>query len=93
VQINTLMRKPNMPLSVETFTSNLTYQDLSEDMRALLRASFVDTMGVAAIGARTEMSKIACKTAATLFGPASGGASRMLMDGRTVSPAGAAMAG
>jgi 2-methylcitrate dehydratase PrpD len=82
-----------MPLSVETFTSNLTYQDLSEDMRALLRASFVDTMGVAAIGARTEMSKIACKTAATLFGPASGGASRMLMDGRTVSPAGAAMAG
>ncbi len=82
-----------MPLSVQDFTTTLTYDDINEDMRALLRRSFTDTMGVAAIGASTQMSQIARSTAAMLFGPATGGAARMLMDGRQVSPVGAAMAG
>ena len=82
-----------MPLSVEAFTTELSYEDIPEDMRVLLRRSFVDTMGVAAIGASTEMSQIARGAAANLFGPSAAGASRMLMDGREVSPVGAAMAG
>ena len=49
-------------------------------------------MGVAAIGSTTEMSKIARRGPLALFGTGAAGGSRMLMDGRTVSPAGAAMA-
>ena len=77
----------------EEFAAELTYEDVPEAMRALLRVSFVDTMGVAAIGATTEMSQIARKSTPRLFGAGSAGAARMLMDGREVSPVGAAMAG
>ena len=77
----------------EEFAAGLTYEDVPEAMRALLRVSFVDTMGVAAIGATTEMSQIARKSTLRLFGAGSAGAARMLMDGREVSPVGAAMAG
>ena len=77
----------------EEFAAGLTYEDVPEAMRALLRVSFVDTMGVAAIGATTEMSQIARKSTPRLFGAGSAGAARMLMDGREVSPVGAAMAG
>ena len=77
----------------EKFAAGLTYEDVPEAMRALLRVSFVDTMGVAAIGATTEMSQIARKSTLRLFGAGSAGAARMLMDGREVSPVGAAMAG
>ena len=77
----------------EEFAAGLSYEDVPEAMRALLRVSFVDTMGVAAIGATTEMSQIARKSTLRLFGAGSAGAARMLMDGREVSPVGAAMAG
>lgn len=43
-----------MVLSVEKFASASRYADLPEEMRALLRRSFSDTMGVAAIGASTR---------------------------------------
>jgi len=75
------------------FSSELTYGDLPADLLALLRRSFIDTMGVAAIGSTTEMSEIARRGALALFGTGSAGSSRILMDGRKVSPAGAAMAG
>ena len=77
----------------EEFAAELTYEDVPEAMRALLRVSFVDTMGVAVIGATTEMSQISRKTTLRLFGAGNAGAARMLMDGRAVSPVGAAMAG
>jgi 2-methylcitrate dehydratase PrpD len=75
------------------FTHDVTFDDLPADLLALLRRSFLDTMGVAAIGSTTEMSQIARRGAVALFGTGSAGGSRILMDGRKVSPAGAAMAG
>ncbi len=75
------------------FASEFTFDALPEEMLVLLRRSFLDTIGVAAIGSQTEMSQIAQRGALALFGAGTAGGSRMLMDGRTLSPAGAAMAG
>jgi 2-methylcitrate dehydratase PrpD len=76
-----------------TFATNLAFDDLPENMIKLLRRSFLDTLGVAAIGSQTEMSRIARRGAFALFGAGTAGGSRVLMDGRSLSPAGAAMAG
>jgi 2-methylcitrate dehydratase PrpD len=75
------------------FAATLTYDDLPDAVLQILRRSFLDTMGVAAIGASTEMSGIVARAATALFGAGSAGGARMLMDGRELSPAGAAMAG
>ena len=75
------------------FAANLRYDDLPEPLLWTLRRSFTDTMGVAAIASTTEMSAIARRGAVAIWGAGSAGAARMLMDGRRVSPAGAAMAG
>ncbi|WP_299355632.1 MmgE/PrpD family protein [uncultured Shimia sp.] len=77
----------------DEFAAGLTYDDLPEDVLRVLRPSFMDTMGVAAVGSTTPMSAIARKASLALFGPGTAGAARMLMDGRAASPAGAAMAG
>lgn len=75
------------------FAAGLRYTDIPAPMLALLRRSFLDTMGVAAIGQSTEMSAIARRTARAVFGTGGAGGARMLMDGGCVSPIGAAMAG
>jgi len=75
------------------FAANLTYGDLPPDVLRILRRSFTDTMGVAAVASTTRMADIARRGAVALFGVGSAGASRILMDGHSVSPAGAAMAG
>lgn len=82
-----------MTRTMHDFAASLSFQDLPGDLLRLLRRSFVDTMGVAAIGSTTELSAIARRGALALFGPGSAGGSRMLYDSRQVSPAGAAMAG
>ena len=82
-----------MPLPFDHFAANLTYDDLPEEVLAILRRSFLDTMGVAAVGSTTPMSGIARKSALALFGAGTAGSARMLMDGREASPAGVAMAG
>ena len=82
-----------MPPRFDTFSANLSYPDLPDTVLAVLRRSFLDTMGVAAVGSTTPMSAIARKGALALFGRGAAGSARMLMDGRAVSPAGAAMAG
>jgi len=82
-----------MTLSMSTFAKNLTYDDLPEPLLKILRRSFLDTMGVAAIGSTTELSDLARKGALAVFGTGTAGGARILMDGRTLSPAGAAMAG
>ncbi len=82
-----------MGQSFSEFSSQLDYEDLPGDVLAVLRRSFVDTMGVAAIGSTTQMSKVARKAALALFGQGTAGGAAMLMDGRLCSPAGAAMAG
>ena len=81
------------PTGFTTFAEQLSIEDIPEDLLALLRRSFLDTMGVAAIGSSTQMSQIARRGAVALFGVGAAGGARLLMDGRRVSPAGAAMAG
>src|SRR5437879_7454052 len=82
-----------MPLGMAAFAETLTYDRLPAELLAVLRRSFLDTMGVAAIGSTTDLSVMARKAAVALFGVGGAGPARMLMDGRAVSPAGAAMAG
>ena len=82
-----------MARDMSDFAATLGYDDLPSDLLWTLRRSFTDTMGVAAIGATTDMARLAGRAALALFGPGTAGQSRMLMDGRAVSPAGAAMAG
>lgn len=82
-----------MTVTFDAFAANLYYNDIPQDVLTILRRSFTDTMGVAAVGSTTSMSEIARNAAVALFGVGTAGGSRILMDGRTVSPAGAAMAG
>lgn len=82
-----------MTASFAEFSKTLSYGDLPKPLLQVLRRSILDTIGVAAIGSRTEMSQIARKAALAMFGTGSSGGARMLFDGRSVSQAGAAMAG
>lgn len=82
-----------MTLPFETFANDLTYECLPADVLTILRRSFTDTLGVAAIGSTTPLSAIARRVAPMIFGGGSAGASHLLMDGTPVSPVGAAMAG
>ncbi|GIT85356.1 MmgE/PrpD family protein [Roseobacter sp. OBYS 0001] len=82
-----------MPLAFHDFAHDLEYDQLPEQVLTVLRRSFLDTMGVAAIGSTTEMAAIARQGATALFGAGSAGAARVLMDGTPLSPAGATMAG
>ena len=82
-----------MPVPFHEFADSLTIADLPEPVLRVLRRSFTDTMGVAAVASTTQMAAIARRGAVALFGPGVAGAARILMNGIPVSPAGAAMAG
>ncbi|MBT3140698.1 MmgE/PrpD family protein [Ruegeria litorea] len=82
-----------MPLRFHDFTAELTYDALPEAVLKVLRRSFTDTMGVAAVGSTTPLADIARKGAQAMFGVTQAGPARILMNGASVSPAGAAMAG
>ncbi len=76
-----------------TFAADLSYADLPDRLLMILRRSFLDTMGVAAVASTTDMAQIAVRGARATFGVGSVGAARVLMDGTKLSAAGAAMAG
>ncbi|WP_299776661.1 MmgE/PrpD family protein [uncultured Roseobacter sp.] len=82
-----------MPPAFHDFAATLSYEDLPQDVLRVLRRSFLDTMGVAAVASTTEMAGIARRAAVALFGSGQAGSARILMQGAIVSPAGAAMAG
>ncbi len=83
-----------MGLAFASFVRQLTHTDLPLDVRRIMRRSFLDTIGVAAVGSTTANSVIARRCADALWhSGAEIGSSRMLLDGRRVSPAGAAFAG
>ncbi len=82
-----------MSLPFHTFAADLTFADLPEPLLVILRRSFLDTMGVAAVASTTDMAQIAVRAARATFGVGGAGAARVLMDGTPLSPAGAAMAG
>ncbi|MCI2282390.1 MmgE/PrpD family protein [Colwellia sp. MSW7] len=83
-----------MTISVTEFIQTIRYQDIPEDVLAVMRRSLLDTIGVAAIGTTTRISNIVKEFARTQM-PAGvdSAASRLLFSGLTVSPVGAAMAG
>lgn len=74
------------------FLHDTRAQDLPPEVLALARRWLLDLLGVAAGGSRTALSRIIRDHAAAQFG-AGRRAAPMLMDGRQVSPAGAALAG
>jgi 2-methylcitrate dehydratase PrpD len=81
-------------INFSDFAANLTYDAIPEEVRGLLRCSFADILGVAAVGSTTEISTITKKIADRLWRSSPEiGAARMIFDGRPVSPAGAALAG
>lgn len=74
------------------FLHDTTPGALPEAVLAFARRWLLDLIGVAAGGARTDLSRIIRAHAARQFG-AGARPARMLFDGRPVSPAGAALAG
>ncbi|MBA3324003.1 MAG: MmgE/PrpD family protein [Rhodobacteraceae bacterium] len=81
-----------MAIPFNAFVHDLAWGDVPEDVRAFARRWLLDLIGVAAGGVGTDLSRIIRSHAAMQFGPGLRSA-RMLFDGRTVSPAGAALAG
>lgn len=81
-----------MTLTFSSFLHDLTWDDLPEEVRQHARRWLLDLVGVAAGGSRTRLSQVIRDHAADHFG-AGRRASRLLMDGRAVSPGGAALAG
>ncbi|MGB7244380.1 MAG: MmgE/PrpD family protein [Sulfitobacter sp.] len=82
-----------MTLLFQDFAATLRCDDLPDQVLAILRRSFLDTVGVAAVGSTTQMADISRRGAIAVFGAGGAGAARILMNGQSVSPAGAAMAG
>ena len=74
------------------FLHDLKYTDLPPEVVRYARRWLLDLIGVAAGGSTTDLSRIIRDHAAAHFG-AGDRRARMLFDGRSVSPAGAALAG
>ncbi|MBA2699718.1 MAG: MmgE/PrpD family protein [Nocardioidaceae bacterium] len=74
------------------FVHELRFADLPTHVVEQGQRCVLDLLGVGAVGAGTQLSRLACEHAARHFGAVGTGA-RMLFDGRRVSPVGAALAG
>jgi 2-methylcitrate dehydratase PrpD len=74
------------------FTHALRFRDLPGEVVDQAKLCLVDLVGAAAAGSETAMSRIIRGHAVETFGSGRTGV-RMLLDGRRVGPAGAAMAG
>ncbi|NOX70467.1 MAG: MmgE/PrpD family protein [Gammaproteobacteria bacterium] len=83
-----------MAKSIGDFALRLRYEDIPDDVLAVMRRSLLDTIGVAAIGTTTQLSRIVREFACQhMPAGSSTPASRMFFSGQVVSPMGAAMAG
>jgi 2-methylcitrate dehydratase PrpD len=77
-----------------SFLKETRLSDLPAPVVAMARRCLLDLVGVAAAGSRTKLSRIVRDFAAAQMGAGAGMPSaRLLLDGRRVSPAGAAYAG
>lgn len=74
------------------FALDLRYEDLPPRAVSDALRGLTDTLGVAVAGSRTDLSRIVRDHAAGQFGTGTEGAAMLWQDGRTVSPAGAALA-
>ena len=75
-----------------SFTHKLRFADIPDAVVARAKLCLVDLAGAAAAGSETAMSRIIRNHAVETFGGGAKGV-RMMLDGRRVGPAGAAMAG
>ena len=75
--------------NIIAFSKELTWDDLPFKVRDYTKLCLLDLLGVAASGARTKLSNIACGYAALDMS----GTIPMIFDGRKASVAGVAMAG
>lgn len=83
----------NGPLAYLDFLHQSHWQDLPASTREMAATCFIDLLGVAASGTRTNLSKIIKEHALEQFASATSGRSaRLLFDGRSCSAAGAALA-
>lgn len=83
---------PGPGVATSEFIQNVRFEQIPAEVVAEAVRCLVDTLGVAMAGTSTHMSTIARNHAVEAFGAGSRG-SRILFDGRVVSPVGAAMAG
>ncbi len=75
------------------FIHDLRYDDLPEDVLRQAQRCLLDLIGTAAGGSVTDTSRLIRDHAARHFGAGSGSGARLMLDGRRVSPPGAALAG
>ncbi len=75
------------------FIHDTTIDSIPEESIRTARLALLDLLGVAVSGTRTELSHIIREHAVTQFAAHPDNTARLLFDGRTVSPAGAALAG
>jgi len=81
-------------MSLETFLADIRFQDLPISVKTILKRSVLDTIGVAAIGSQSEMSRITAEHGKMFWRSGEGApTARLLFDGAPLSPIGAAMAG
>jgi len=76
------------------FVKATRYEDLPGEVGALMKRSLLDTIGVGAVGSRTQIATLVRRFARQQFAAGDDGPrARLLFDGAGVSPSGAAMAG
>ena len=75
----------------QDFLHKTSYDDLPQEVIDFARRCLLDLVGILISGKTTELSKLICDHASEQFGAGSKSAS-LLLDGRNVSPAGAALA-
>lgn len=76
-------------MSISSFIHDVCWDDLPDYVRAQARRCLLDTFGTAIGGRRTELSRIIHDYAATVY---QGHGAHLWLDGREVSPPGAALA-
>ena len=76
-------------MDVLCFIHEANWSDLPENVRRQARRCFLDTLGAGIAGSRTRLSQIVHDFAASVFG---GHGAHLWLDGREVSPPGAALA-
>ena len=79
---------------LHSFLSRTRYDDLPPEVRRMAERCLLDLSGTAAAGLATPLSTMIRNHAVRAFGAGEGAPrARLLLDGRTASPLGAAMAG
>jgi 2-methylcitrate dehydratase PrpD len=75
------------------FIHDLRFDDLPDDVVRQSQRCLLDLIGTAAGGSTTDTARLIRAHAARYFGPGEDAGARLLLDGRRVSPVGAALAG